>query len=154
MIAVLRFLFVIPIGFAAGCFGAAAALLWPYLDLSQSVLDDPILLFELVVGYIFQTMQVGAAAFLPFAAFVVVTEWLRLDRLLVHVLCGLAGGLGATRGIATNPVELPGSLLTAFAVAGITFGLLYWLIAGRTAGHWRSRPTNTSPLPSDRIAHS
>lgn len=153
MIAVLRFLFVIPIGFAAGCFGAAAALLWPYLDLSSAVFDDPILLFELSVGYVFQTIQVGTAAFLPFAAFAVVTEWLRLDRLLVHALCGLAGGLGATRGVSASPTDLPASLLTAFAVAGLTFGLIYWVVAGRSAGHWH-RPATIPPIPSDRIANS
>ena len=38
MTTVLRFLFVIPIGFVLACFAAAFAMLWPFLELPDGAL--------------------------------------------------------------------------------------------------------------------
>lgn len=77
-----------------------------------------------------------AAAFaaLPLAAAIVLAEVYRLRSILVWLLAGGATGLGAllvlhpfTPGISQKSPEL-------FLLAGLVWGGVYWLIAGRGSG--------------------
>lgn len=142
MIAVLRFLFVIPIGFVAACFAAAAALLWPFLDVSADAFQDPFVVVELVFGFLAQAAQVGSIALIPWALFMVISEIWRLDSLLLHAVLGVVGGLAGERTIYGGGA-LSTSVEVAFLVAGLAFALVYWIVAGRAAGHWRRRSENS-----------
>lgn len=142
---VLRFLFLIPIGFVAACFAAGFALLSPFLDLGPGAIEDPFVLAELAVGFVTQCAQVGATALLPWALFMVVSESLRLRSVLLHAGLGALGGFAASR---TDGVAAAVSVETAMVVAGLAFGLVYWLVAGHGAGRWR-RPRAATPPERD-----
>ena len=88
------------------------------------------------------------AGFLPIAIAVVLAEAFKIRSLLVYAAVGAAlFALGAFGGGLMNPYEesidrapplLPPGLQLA-AAAGIAFGLVYWLFAGRRAGMWCER---------------
>ncbi|WP_182086031.1 hypothetical protein [Aureimonas sp. ME7] len=141
MIAVLRFLFLIPLGFVLACLAASFAMLWPFVAL-PSDMTDPFVWMELSVGFLAQGAQIGSLAFIPWALFMIVTEAMGWRSLLPHAGAGILAGFVATR-------ALPGidtrSLQTAMVVAGLSFSLVYWLIAGSSAGSWRRRRTDTPP---------
>ena len=137
MTAVLRFLFVVPLGFVAGCLAAAFALLWPFLDLPPGWWGDPLLAIELFLGLLAQAGQIGAAALIPWAIFMAVTEILRLSSLILHMAAGLIAGLALARLWYGDAVPL--AIQTAMIVGGLAFFMVYWGVAGRRAGHWRRR---------------
>lgn len=148
MIAVLRFLFVIPIGFVAGCFAASFALLWPFLELPSHWWTDTILSIDLFLGFMAQAAQIGAAALVPWAVFMVVSELARLSSLLVHIGVGALAGLALSRswyGDAASP-----SIQTAMIAGGLAFFMVYWIVAGRRAGHWR-RPNPSTATSLDKV---
>lgn len=136
MIAFLRFLFVIPFGFVLACLAGAFALLWPFLQVGRETLVDPLALFYLALGFTAQAAQVGSAALLPWGVFMVATEILGLSSVVLHAGAGLLGGFAASRLAYDTPAHL--SVQTALAVSGLAFALVYWLIAGRSAGRWRN----------------
>ncbi|HEX2020596.1 MAG TPA: hypothetical protein VGO17_16815 [Aurantimonas sp.] len=148
MSTVLRFLFVIPIGFIAACLTAAVAMLWPFLDVPPGGAGDPVFLFHASVAFAAQSAQIGSAVLLPFALFVVATEIFALSSLLLHLAAGLLGGMGVL--FAAYGRDVPHmSVQTAILVASLCFCLVYWIIAGRRAGAWRrggraSRPVSAS----------
>lgn len=86
--------------------------------------------------------------FLPIVIAIVVAEAARLRSLLIYAAAGAAlfalGALGAgfvnpyEESIDRAPSVVPHGIELA-AAAGIAFGLVYWLIAGRRAGAWRDR---------------
>lgn len=142
MSAVLRFLFVIPLGFVAGCLAAAFALLWPFLDLAPGWWNDPFILFELFLGLVAQAGQIGAAALIPWAIFMVVTESLRWSSFLLHMATGAIAGLALAQ--VWYGGDAPAAIRTAMVVGGLAFFMVYWIVAGRSAGHWR-RPPPSAP---------
>lgn len=142
MTQVLRFLFLIPIGFVLACFAASFALLWPFVLLPTDFASDPFVVVELILGFTAQAAQVGTLALVPWGLFMAVTEILGLRSLLIHAGAGLAAGFAATR---IGPGASAPSLQTAMIVAGLSFALVYWLIAGRGAGTWRRRPAPSLP---------
>ncbi|WP_185984409.1 hypothetical protein [Aureimonas mangrovi] len=144
MIAVLRFLFVIPLAFVAGCFAASIALLWPFLDLAPVMRDDPVAIIQLFIGFMAQAAQIGTVALVPWAIFMVVTEIFAISSVIVHIITGIVAGLALTRHWYGDGA--PGSIETAMTVGGLAFFLVYWTIAGRSAGGWRR---NAEPRPRD-----
>ncbi|WP_062017603.1 hypothetical protein [Aureimonas sp. AU4] len=132
---VFRFLFLIPLGFVAACFAAGFALLWPFLDLPPGSLGDPFVIAQLTVGFMTQCAQVGTAALVPWGLFMVASEIAGWRSLLLHAGLGALGGVVAGRMTA----GAPSSVETALVVAGLAFGLVYWLVAGHGAGLWRRR---------------
>lgn len=89
------------------------------------------------------------AGFLPLLVAVVLAEALKIRSLLIYVAASAAmfvvGAIGTgvantyEESIDTAATVLPSSLNVP-AAAGIAFGLMYWLLAGRNAGRWRERP--------------
>jgi len=140
---VLRFLFVIPIGYVAACLTAAFAMLWPFLDFDGVAALDPVMLVHTSFYFAAQAAQIGGVAILPWAAFMIVTELFGISSVLVHAIAGFLGGL-AIIFLAYGPDMVPTSVETAILVAATTFGLVYWIVAGRGAGSWRRR----SPSPA------
>lgn len=147
MKAVLRFLFVVPLGFVAACLTAAFAMLWPFLEWpAHSSATDPVLLFHAAVAFSAQAAQIGSATLLPWAAFMVVTELLGLSSILLHLCAGVFGAVALI--LSAYGTDLPHfSVQTAIVVAAVTFSLVYWIVAGRSAGGWRPRRrTSADPL--------
>lgn len=138
MRAVLRFLFVIPLSFVFACYGAAFALLWPFIEVPATIGDDPFRMVEMFFVFTAQAAQVGSAALLPWAIFMLVTEIMGWRSLLLHAAIGLASGFVALR-LAYEGAMPPISIQTAIFLAGLAFGMIYWIIAGRAAGLWRRR---------------
>lgn len=139
MSTVLRFLFVIPFGFVLACFAAAFALLWPFVDTSGAAAGDLFYWIDAAYGFYVQTAMIGSVALIPWAVFMVATEIFGLNSILIHIAAGLAAGFG----YAHLAYGRPGphlSVETALVVAGLVFGLVYWIVAGRRAGRWR-RPS-------------
>lgn len=144
MIAVLRFLFVVPIGFVAGCLAASFALLWPFIELPPGWRENGVVLLELFVGFMAQAAQIGSAALVPWALFMGLSEIFRLSSLLVHIGVGALAGLVLARTwYGDTP---PPAIQTAMVVGGIAFFMVYWIVAGRNAGAWRPIPSH-SPKP-------
>lgn len=138
MTTVLRFLFVIPIGFVAACLSAGFALLWPFVDMSGGESGDPLFWIHAVFGLLAQSAQVGSAALVPWALFMVVTETLGWRSLVLHAGAGALGGYAIMR--SAYGEALPhASVQTATVVAGLTFAMVYWIVAGRAAGRWRRK---------------
>ncbi|WP_279481114.1 hypothetical protein [Aureimonas sp. SK2] len=145
MAQVLRFLFLIPVGFVLACFAASFALLWPFIDLPSAAAIDPFVWTELSLGFFAQAAQVGTAALLPWGVFMVLTEALGKRSILLHAAAGLAAGFMAAH---IPPGAGSASLETAMIVAGLAFGLVYWIVAGHGAGGWRRREATPPPPPA------
>ncbi len=127
------------------CFVAGFALLWPFIDLPPSAAVDPLFWMELSVGFFAQAAQIGTLALIPWGLFMVLTEALAKRSILLHAAAGLVGGFAAAH---IPPGAGSAALETAMIVAGLSFGLVYWLIAGHGAGGWRRREAPSSPPPS------
>ncbi|MEX2129424.1 MAG: hypothetical protein WD871_14460 [Xanthobacteraceae bacterium] len=96
---------------------------------------------------------VAAFSFAPAAVVILLAETFSLRSLLIYALAGGAVGLfcGYTLGFVERAPQFQvnspfGTNFELMAAAGIAAGLVYWLIAGRTAGTWRAstavdRPT-------------
>lgn len=142
---VLRFLFVIPIGFIAACVAASFALLWPFLERPADI-DPLVFLIHSGVAFYAQMAQIGSLALLPWAAFMVVTEALALSSILLHVAAGFLAGAAVL--VSAYGVAPQASVQTAIIVASLSFALVYWIVAGRRAGAWRRRSSRSpSELP-------
>ncbi|MEF2553569.1 hypothetical protein VQ042_19790 [Aurantimonas sp. A2-1-M11] len=139
MSTVLRFLFVIPIGFVAAVLVAAFAMLWPFLETPEGLAGgDPVFLFHAGIAFFAQAAQIGSVVLVPWALFMVATELLALSSILLHVAAGFIGGVAIiiTAYGGTSPHM---SVQTAIIVAALCFALAYWIVAGRSAGRWRRK---------------
>ena len=134
---VVRF-FVVTFGFLFGCLGAGAVLV--IATLPPGTLEGP---FEQIDWLIFWGAILTSAAFVSVLAFVpammiiLIAETFALRSLFFYALAGGIGGLlyGLTFPVATAaPFDLTVQITLA---AGVAAGLVYWLVAGRTAGLWR-----------------
>ena len=103
---------------------------------------------------------IGAATFLPLVVLIVLGEAFKIRSLLIHLAAGalllFAGyyGSGAVTASYEESIDrAPAPVVRVAevaAAAGIAFGFIYWLIAGRTAGRWRERRTYAPPpLPKE-----
>jgi len=88
----------------------------------------------------------GAVIVLPLFLLVVLAESFRLRSILLYSGAGAVAMLlgyfvsGFAQHVDATSAQLPISQEAAIAAAaGIVFGLVYWLLAGRKAGAWRIR---------------
>lgn len=92
---------------------------------------------------------VGAFGMLPLAILIAIAESFNIRSLLVHAAAGAAllllayYGSGLARPSYEESIDAPPPLIAReteiAAAAGVVFGLVYWVIAGRKAGKWRER---------------
>jgi hypothetical protein len=150
-------LFVVLFGFFAAALTAGivvvAAVLWPeFSDLDAGPIDHDALNIMLGFGFIF----VSGFALVPAMLVVALTEAFYIRSLLAYALGGAAVGLFCYLGLV--PFD-PGTLrfdgivrrhLEIMTGAGILAGLVYWMIAGRSAGAWRQPPRPRARLPQPR----
>ncbi len=95
-----------------------------------------------------------AIGLLPVAILIAIAEGLKVRSLLAYAAVGavlLAFGYYSTRlslryeeSIDRPPPAIPREIEIA-AAAGVVFGAVYWIIAGRNAGRWRERRQAVAP---------
>jgi hypothetical protein len=102
---------------------------------------------------IFSTSAVvGSVAFVPAVVAILITETFMLRSVLFYTIAGGAIGLfsaysmGFIESVPQFEWGVPfGTNFELMAAAGIAAGFVYWLIAGRNAGAWRTQPLLSPP---------
>jgi hypothetical protein len=147
-------LFVILFGFLAACFVAGmivvGAVLYPELsDLDTGPIDQNAVNVVLGFGFIF----LSGFALLPALIVVLITEAFYVRGALTYAVGGAIVGCACYLGLVPfdpTTLQFDGIVrrhLEIMTGAGIVAGLVYWLIAGRTAGAWREPPRPLRPPP-------
>ncbi|HEX7791134.1 MAG TPA: hypothetical protein VF467_11490 [Afipia sp.] len=152
--AVIGRLFAIFFGFLAACFVAGAvvlyALFFPEMnDVSSLTVDQGAI--NLVLGFGF--LLISGFALLPALILVLITEAFSIRHILSYAVAGGVAGLCCYLGFIpfdTVNMAFNGIVrrhLEVMVGAGILGGVIYWMIAGRNAGAWRSLPPAPPSLP-------
>jgi hypothetical protein len=150
-------LFVILFAFLAACLVAGmivvGAVLYPeFSDLGNGPIDQNAL--NIVLGFSF--IFISGFALLPALIVVLITEAFYVRGALTYAVGGALVGAACYLGLIPfdpNTLQFDGIVrrhLEIMTGAGIVAGLVYWLIAGRTAGAWRAPPRplrQPPPLP-------
>jgi len=148
-------LFVILFAFLFACFAAGAivvvAVLYPeFSDLGQGEIDQSAFNVVLGFGFIF----ISGFALLPALIVVLITETFSIRGMLTYAVGGAIVGAACYLGLTpfdTQTMQFDGIVrrhLEIMTGAGIVAGLIYWMIAGRSAGAWREpRPPLRPPPP-------
>src|SRR6202011_3722922 len=151
-------LFVILFGFLCACLAAGmivvGAVLYPeFSDLGTGPIDQSAINVVLGFGFIF----ISGFALLPALIVVLITEAFYVRGVLTYAVGGAIVGAACYLGLIPfdpNTLQFDGIVrrhLEIMTGAGIVAGLVYWMIAGRSAGAWRQPPRRLSsppPLPS------
>ncbi len=151
-------LFVILFALFAACFVAGmivvAAVLFPdFSDLGAGPVDEGMLNVLFGFGFIF----VSGFALLPALIVILITEAFYIRGALTYAVGGGLVGLACYLGLVpfnTVTMHFEGIVhrhLEIMTGAGIVAGVIYWMLAGRTAGAWRKPPPPLRappPLPS------
>jgi hypothetical protein len=151
-------LFVIFLGFLFACLAAGiivvVAILFPeFSDLGAGPVDEGA--FDIVLGFGF--IFISGFALLPAFIIAVITEAFSIRGALAYAIGGGLVGLACYLGLVPFDPEtfrfegIVRRHLEIMTGAGIVAGIVYWLIAGRTAGAWRQPPRRLKlppPLPS------
>jgi hypothetical protein len=150
-------LFVIFFAFLAACLVAGmivvCAVLFPeFTDLGTDPIDPAVLNVVIGFGFIF----ISGFALLPAMVVALITEAFSIRSVLAYALGGALVGLACYLGLVPfdpQTMRFDGIVrrhLEIMTGAGIVAGLVYWLIAGRNAGAWRTpRRPPPPPLPSN-----
>ena len=137
--------FVVIFGFFFGCLAAGAVLV--VATLPVGVLEPPFERFDWLIlcwATLTSATIVAVVAFVPAMIVIAIAEAFALRSLFFYALAGGIGGLlyGLTFPAAVTD-SLDRGVEIAFA-AGVAAGLLYWLVAGRTAGLWRGNSVQSN----------
>ena len=148
--------FVILFAFLAACFVAGmivvGAVLYPEfsdLDLGGGAIDQSAINVVLGFGFIF----LSGFALLPALIVVLITEAFYIRSMLAYAVGGAIVGAACYLGLVPfdpQTLQFDGIVrrhLEIMTGAGIVAGLVYWMIAGRTAGAWRNPPPPLRPPP-------
>jgi hypothetical protein len=146
-------LFVIFLAFLAACLAAGiivvGAVLFPELsNLADGVVDQRAFDVVIGVGFIF----ISGFALLPATIIALITEAFSIRGVLAYAIGGGLVGLACYLGLVpfdTETLRFEGIVrrhLEIMTGAGIVAGLVYWVIAGRSAGAWRE-PRRPRQLP-------
>ena len=151
-------LFVVFFAFLAACLVAGivvvVAIMFPeFSDLGAGPVDPGVLNIMLGFGFVF----VSGFALVPAMVVVVITEAFYIRSALAYAVGGGLVGLACYLGLVPFDAEqlrfegIVRRHLEIMTGAGILAGLVYWMIAGRSAGAWREPPPplrQPPPLPS------
>ncbi|NGN41949.1 hypothetical protein G6N74_12830 [Mesorhizobium sp. CGMCC 1.15528] len=156
-------LFVILVGFVGAALAASAFINILALGALGAPPGDPVASASLVFTIPFMALFVAYYAFFPAVIAITFTELLGKRDWLTHALCG--GGVALTlvgillsgtwqvdvnEGLEPYWLRLDDPRLVMLLLgAGLLGGIAYWLIAGNSAGSWRSerKTPPTSPAP-------
>jgi hypothetical protein len=146
-------LFVIFFGFLLACFVAGivvvGAVLYPEISDFGGQIDQSAINVVLGFGFIF----ISGFALLPALIVVLITEAFYIRSVLAYAIGGAIVGAACYLGLTPfdpNTMHFDGIVrrhLEIMTGAGIVAGLVYWLVAGRTAGAWRVPPRPLRPPP-------
>jgi hypothetical protein len=147
-------LFAILFGFLFACLAAGmivvGAVLYPeFSELGTGPIDQGAINVVLGFGFIF----LSGFALLPALIVVLITEAFYVRGVLTYAVGGAVVGCACYLGLVPfDPATLrfDGIVrrhLEIMTGAGIVAGLVYWMIAGRTAGAWRAPPRPLRPPP-------
>ncbi|MBO4222783.1 hypothetical protein [Bradyrhizobium neotropicale] len=146
--------FLILFAFLASCLVAGmiivVAVLYPELsDIGTGQIDQNAINIVLGFGFIF----ISGFALLPALIVVLITEAFNVRGALSYAIGGAFVGAACYLGLVPfdpDTFRFEGIVrrhLEIMTGAGIVAGLVYWLIAGRTAGAWREPPRKLPPPP-------
>jgi hypothetical protein len=147
-------LFVILFAFLFACLAAGiivvGAVLYPeFSDLGSGPIDQSAINVVLGFGFIF----ISGFALLPALIVVLITEAFYIRSILAYAVGGAIVGAACYLGLVPfDPATMrfDGIIrrhLEILTGAGIVAGLVYWMIAGRSAGAWREPPKPLRPPP-------
>ena len=147
-------LFVVFFAFLAACFVAGiivvGAVLYPeFSDFGSGPIDQSAINVVLGFGFIF----LSGFALLPALIVVLITEAFYVRSVLAYAIGGAIVGAACYLGLVPfdpQTMQFDGIVrrhLEIMTGAGIVAGLVYWMIAGRTAGAWREPPRPLRPPP-------
>jgi hypothetical protein len=127
--------------FAAG-FALAVGVMVPDF---VTVTADPVEHFAFFAVQFFATGFVGFVAFLPALVLIAIAETFDIRSIFYYAIGGGAIGAFAFYGsnisvALENTTDMPPVMfgLQLAVAAGIIGGFVYWLVAGRNAGRWKS----------------
>jgi hypothetical protein len=136
-------------GLAAGMIVVGAVLYPEFSDLATGPIDQSAINVVLGFGFIF----ISGFALLPALIVVLITEAFYVRGVLTYAVGGAIVGAACYLGlIPFDPATMhfDGIVrrhLEIMTGAGIVAGLIYWMIAGRSAGAWREPPRPLRPPP-------
>ena len=147
-------IFVILFAFLFACLAAGiiviGAVLYPeFSDLGSGPIDQGAINVVLGFGFIF----ISGFALLPALIVVLITEAFYIRSILAYAVGGALVGAACYLGMVPfDPATMrfDGIIrrhLEIMTGAGIVAGLVYWMIAGRSAGAWREPPRPVPQLP-------
>src|SRR4029079_7697639 len=147
-------LIVIFFAFLVACLAAGiiviGAVLYPeFSDLGAGSIDQSAINVVLGFGFIF----ISGFALLPASIVVIITEAFNIRSVLAYALGGALVGLGCYLGLIPFDPDtmrfdaIVRGILEIMTGADIVAGLLYWMMAGRNAGAWRTPPRRVQPPP-------
>ena len=147
-------IFVVFFAFLAACLVAGmivvGAVLYPeFSDLGSGTIDQDAINVVLGFGFIF----LSGFALLPALVVVLITEAFYIRSVLAYAIGGAVVGAACYLGLIPfdpETLKFDGIVrrhLEIMTGAGIVAGLVYWMIAGRTAGAWREPPRPLPPPP-------
>src|SRR4030081_2647544 len=147
-------LLVILFGFLFACLAAGmivvGAVLYPeFSDLASGPIDQRAINVVLGFGFIF----ISGFALLPALVVVLITEAFYVRGVLTYAVGGAIVGCACYLGlIPFDPTTMQFDAilrrhLEIMTGAGMVAGLVYWMIAGRSAGAWREPPRPLRPPP-------
>jgi hypothetical protein len=126
------------------------AVLYPEIsDLAGEPIDEDAINVLLGFGFIF----VSGFALLPALVVVLITEAFYIRSVLAYGVGGASVGAACYLGLVPfdpDTLQFDGIVrrhLEIMTGAGIVAGLIYWMIAGRSAGAWRNPPPPMRPPP-------
>ena len=147
-------LFVIFFGFLAACLVAGmivvTTVLFPeFSDLGAGPVDQSVIDIMIGFGFIF----ISGFALLPAMIIALITEAFYIRSALAYAFGGALVGLACYLGLVPfdpQTLRFEGIVrrhLEIMTGAGIVAGVVYWMMAGRTAGAWREPPRRLPPPP-------
>ncbi len=136
-------IFVVIFAFLVACMAAATVVMFAFLTLGQTdfarLATDPAAIL-VVIGL--SSVTLSGYALLPSMLIVALAEGFQLRSASFYALAGGAVAFvltfGSVFGINITPIFVRDRAI--MVGAGILAGFIYWAIAGRNAGAWRTRP--------------
>ena len=141
--AVIGRLIVISLAFFIACIvamGVIALGVWQSVDLGAAAPDiDPLAwFFNVVLVASFTVMLIGTLTVAPAAVAMVIAEIFTIRSWIYHTAAGAAVAalplVMQTRAAAGSPEAHDSFAIMLYLAAGLAGGLVYWLLAGRSAG--------------------
>ncbi len=128
----------IVLSFIAAVVAAGLFLAWGFFDPVFHT-DDPVGNAVVIIYGVISGSLIGGVIFFPALVIITLAELFSWRSLVLHLALGGLIGAAAFAAGSYSPADagLP-SGWTVAASAGFIAAFTYWLLAGRTAGHWRS----------------